>query len=71
MASDIVIVDAPTEKRQIARTLVFEPRLAPYIAWDNIAREARELGANFEARTTKDGAVTVLMFWAYSADEVA
>jgi hypothetical protein len=67
-----ITMTAP-EGRQIARVLHFPMApmcLAPYINWENIAQTARELGAHFEVRYANDGACTITMFWAYTADEM-
>ena len=69
MNAPTIITTAP-EARQIARVLNFLPHLAPYIRWDSVAEQARELGAHFEARYANDGACTVTLFWSYTEDEL-
>ena len=64
------VVTTASEKRQIAKVLEFPADLAPYILWESIATQARELGAHFEARYTDKGACTITMFWAYADGEV-
>jgi hypothetical protein len=58
-----ITMTAP-EGRQIARVLHFP--MAPMC----FAQTARELGAHFEVRYANDGACTITMFWAYTADEM-
>jgi hypothetical protein len=70
MSTPEIVTTAP-EARQIAKVLEFSAFATPHISWDSIARTARELGANFEARFTDQGACTVTMFWAYAAEDVA
>lgn len=64
------IIEQPAERRQIAKVLDFPPALAPFIEWQIVAQQARDLGSHFEARFADDGACTVTLFWSYTGDEV-
>jgi hypothetical protein len=68
-ATEPQIILTPAESRQIARVMPFDARHAPYIDWGAVARTARELGADFEARSADDGAMTITLFWTYTPDE--
>ena len=63
------IITTAAERRQIARVLEFAPRVVQYIDWASVAKTASEMGANWEARWSKDESVTVTMFWAYAEGE--
>lgn len=63
------IITSPSEDRQIAKVLTFDKTLVRHINWDSIAKDARELGAHWEARTHKDDSLTVTMFWSYAEGE--
>jgi hypothetical protein len=69
MATTPQVITTTPEARQIAKVLHFPPDLAPYIDWESVARQAREMGANFEARFSDNGSADITLFWqAYGVD---
>ena len=69
LTGTITIVQTQPERRQIARVLPFTADLAPYINWDQIAQQAREMGADFETRGGMTDSVIVTIFWRYAEQE--
>jgi hypothetical protein len=48
---------------QVAKTLYFPPDLVPYIAWETLGEQMRELACHLKAERHTDGGVTVTLFW--------
>ncbi len=64
----MTIITTTPERRHLAKVLTFPAALAQHIAFDKIAQDATNLGANFDVRYTPEG-VTVTLYWVL-ADEV-
>ena len=65
----VTLVRAAGEWRQVSRVARFDADKTRYINWQQVAADAREMGANFDARTGADGSVVVSLFFSYSDDE--
>lgn len=57
--------------RHIAKVLAFDAHQAPYIDYNRIAQQARELGAGFDVHYAQHGAATITMFWPLTDAEAA
>jgi len=65
-----LILTTPPELRHVARVLDFSPTTAWHINFESVARLARELRANFDARYAADGACTVTIWWPVTVDDL-
>ncbi len=59
-------VDDPT--RRTFKRHYFPPDLAPFVDWDRVATQAREIGGHFTALNRRDGSVVVTIFWDANAE---
>lgn len=68
MAADPQFVDVPSERRQIARRLVFTPSQVPYVNWSKVSEDRTFMGCDLDVATQPDGGLVVTFFWRQAAE---